>query len=99
MLIQTSMLVNQWVEEQSPQITLEDLAAIRHESIAPCKDGSGSGDRTKFCENIVSKADEIAGDLIRRQEWRYAFYDDRGSRVRLALEANRAIATLKDEAK
>ena len=93
--MQTCVLVNEWVEKQAKQQkTLENLAAIRHESMAPYEHSSGeiyewssrSDDRTRFCERVVSQAEKIAKALLQSSEWRHAFYDDGDSRVRLALE-------------
>ena len=91
--MQTCVLVNEWVEEQAKQPkTLESLAAIRHESMAPYEPSSDelsesprSDDRTRFCKRVVSQADKITKALLQSLEWRHAFYDDRGFRVRLAL--------------
>ena len=94
--MRTCVLVNEWVEEQAKQ-PLESLAAIRHESMAPYE--LRSDDRTRFCERVVSQADEIAEDLLQSREWRHAFYDDRDSRVRHALETNSALRRFKYQAK
>ena len=96
--MQTCVLVNEWVEEQAKQPkTLESLAAIRHESMASRE--YSSDDRTRFCKRVVSQADKIAKDLLQSPEWRHAFYDDRGFRVRRALETNSALGGFTYQAK
>src|SRR2546430_1503443 len=103
--MQTCVLVNKWVKKQDKQqITLKDLAAIRHHSMAPKKHDSKewdvrSDDRTSFCEKVVSRAEEITETLIRSQKWRHAFHDDRDSQVRHALQANGPLNDLKAEAR
>jgi hypothetical protein len=42
--------------------------------------------RTDFCRSVASRAEEIANSLIKNENWRHAFYDDRDSQVRLTLE-------------
>ena len=54
--------------------------------------------RTNFCLSVVSRAEEIANSLIRNQEWRHTFKDDRDSKVRFALEDNSYLAGLRGEA-
>ena len=107
MLIQTSMLVNKWADHQSSNITLEALAKKRHEIMAPYdhvskgmdKWGRRSDDRTHFCEGIAYRAEEISERLIECEDWQRAFYDDRDSQVRFALETNNGLTILKYEAK
>ena len=107
MLIQTSVLANKWVGCQNTKTTLETLAKIRHESMAPYDHGSEgtdewsrrSDDRTLFCEGIAYRAKEIAERLVESPEWRHAFYDDGDSQVRRALETNSGLTELKKEAK
>lgn len=98
---------NNWVEYQNTETTLETLAKIRHESMAPYDHGSKgmdrwsrrSDDRTHFCKRIAYQAEEIAKRLIESPEWRHVFYDDGDSQVRRALETNSGLTGLKEEAK
>lgn len=100
MLIQA--LVNAWVEGQNFRDSLKELAAIRHEKMAPYKHDSvnmvdwhrRSKDRINFCELVVSRAEEIADTLIQTPDWRHAFHDDRDSQVRVALESNSSMNAL-----
>src|SRR3954453_16536969 len=86
---------------------LKELAAIRHEKMAPRKPDCGdmanwhhrSKDRTDFCHSVVSRAEEIVSSLIRTRGWRHAFHDDRDSHVRFALERNKSLNDLLGEAK
>lgn len=100
-------VANKWVGCQNTETTLETLAKIRHESMAPYDHGSKgmdkwsrrSDDRTLFCEGIAYRAAEIAERLIESREWRHAFHDDGDSQVRRALETNSGLTELKEEAK
>lgn len=98
---------NTWVGDQNTETTLETLAKIRHEKMAPYNHRSKgmdewnrrSDDRTHFCEGIAYRAEEIAKRLIESPEWRHAFHDDGDSQVRRALETNSGLTELKEEAK
>jgi hypothetical protein len=71
-------------------MTLKELAATRHETMAPYKHNSEntttnwhrrSKRRTDFCQSVVSRAEEIVHSLIQTQNWRHTFYDDTDSKV------------------
>src|SRR4051794_36601862 len=88
-------------------MSLKKLAATRHETIAPYKHNSTnmagwdprSNHRTGFCHLVVSRAKQIVNDLIRNQNWRHTFHDDRDSQVRVALENSNSLNGLLGEAK
>src|SRR5947209_8239205 len=88
-------------------ISLKELAAIRHEMMAPYKYDSGdaanwqyrSKVRSDFCQSVVSRAEQIVDSLIRSRDWRHTFYDDRDSHVRFALESSKSLNGLLGEAK
>jgi len=90
---------NKWADHQTSNITLEALAKKRHEIMAPYdhiskgmdKWGRRSDDRTHFCEGIAYRAEEISDRLIECEDWQRAFYDDRDSQVRFALETNNGL--------
>ena len=54
--------------------------------------------RTHFCVSVVSRAEEIVDKLIRTQDWRHKFHDDRDSQVRHALEDGNSLDDLQKEA-
>jgi hypothetical protein len=101
------VIVNAWVEKQDSEISLKELAAIRHEMMAPYKHDAGdvtnwhyrSKVRTDFCNSVVSRAEQIVDSLIRTRNWRHIFHDDRDSHVRFALESNKSLKSLLGEAK
>jgi hypothetical protein len=94
-------------KKQNSKISLKELAAIRHKMMAPYKHDSGdvtnwhcrSKGRIDFCQSVVSRAEQIVDSLIRTQDWRHIFYDDRDSRVRFALQSNESLNSLLREAK
>jgi hypothetical protein len=55
--------------------------------------------RTDFCLSVVSRAEEIANELIQNQDWRHNFRDDRDSQVRCALESGNSLNVFEGEAK
>jgi hypothetical protein len=84
-------------------MSLKELAATRHEMMAPDKRNSRNEDlrsyyRTDFCLSVVSRAEEIVNSLIRNRDWRYAFHDDRGSKIHFALELGNFLNGLRGEA-
>jgi hypothetical protein len=75
------------------------MAPYDHVSKGMDKWGRRSHDRTHFCEEIAYRAEEISDRLIECEDWQRAFYDDRDSQVRFALETNNGLTILKYEAK
>ena len=93
-----------WVEQHNyGEMTLEELATIRHGEMAPYKGNEGTWhsrpkNRIDFCQTIVTRAQIIADDLVDARNWRHVFHDDRDSQVRLALNTSHAFNNLKQEA-
>ena len=91
-----------WVKEQKSEISLKELAATRHEMMAPYKHDSTDmahwhrrlDNRTGFCNLVVSRAKKIVNDLIPTPEWRHVFYDDRDSKLRVTLESSKSLKGL-----
>jgi hypothetical protein len=48
---------------------------------------------------VVSRAEEIANDLIQNQTWRHVFHDDRDFEVQFALERSSSLGSLRGEAR
>src|SRR5205085_2368199 len=89
--------VNEWVElHDSRKMSLEELAAMRHQEIAPVKELSRSGvtlvrrpnERVKFCQSVVTRANNIATALVLDQDWRRIFNDVQDSHVRQYLQGD-----------
>ncbi|KAI9762592.1 MAG: hypothetical protein M1840_001218 [Geoglossum simile] len=92
-------IFNVWVEEQTcTEMSLEELAHIRHEEMEPCDTtemvDTRSRKRIDFCDAVAQEASTIATRLVEDQEWRKLFNNEKVSAVRWAMERSEHIKEL-----
>src|SRR5436305_5612724 len=94
------VLVNTWVEEQKyTEMSLEELAKIRHEEMEPSNPDYENGGhrrqkRKDFCESVAERAYDIACGLAKDRSWRHHFNDETDSTVRTAIEGSDQLQAL-----
>ncbi|KAH0558650.1 hypothetical protein GP486_004697 [Trichoglossum hirsutum] len=84
---------NTWIEMQDTTDELQDIAARRHELMAPTN-GERSSVRAEFCREVVLEASKIAHELAMDPEWRKCFDSERPSAVREAIIESAKISPL-----
>ncbi|MCJ1347933.1 hypothetical protein MMC31_006163, partial [Peltigera leucophlebia] len=88
-------ILNQWVERQDSELSLKDLAFIRHQIMAPLDPNEAStGDladnrrnqRIRFCDAVVSRASDVARKFAMDKGWRDCFLARNELRVRHLIQ-------------
>src|SRR2546430_5438343 len=90
----TSVSVNEWVNKQPhTKKNLKELAAMRHQEMAPLEYGSEctgiwnrQSTRVEFCRSVATRAEHIAIASSKNMEWRQIFSDVRDFKARQKLD-------------
>jgi hypothetical protein len=110
-LLQASFeILNTWVKTRSRDgMRLNDLAALRHKEMAYNSESERSESeghpsrpsrqRTNFCKEVATRAEEIADILIQKPSWRRVFDLEGRSTIRHELITNHHLNDLLDAAR
>jgi hypothetical protein len=85
--------VNAWVEKQNcKEISLEELAQLRHEEMKPVNVSDMADSRSHmhidFCNLVVEEAGTIATRMAMDQTWRQLFNKEENSAFRAAIQSS-----------
>lgn len=98
------LIVNEWVERQDSKLSLENVASIRHQMMAPLDPNEAlTGDlidnrrnqRIEFCNAVVLRASYVARKFAMNRRWRDCFIAGNELNVRHLIQNSSQFKSLK----